>query len=149
VATKRLKLPRAPRRRRKKEEVEVATEEAPKEEAAAEETPKPVETEAVTDTEAAAPVVEAVTEGVKEVKEEVSKPLKVGRRLSARVGDFFKSKPKAEVAPPAKVDEHTPKIDEPVPVAPLENPASEGAEAKVEQSANPVEAVAPVVAATA
>jgi hypothetical protein len=29
------------------------------------------------------------------------------------------------VAPPAKVDELPPKIDEPTPVAPLENPASQ------------------------
>ena len=48
--------------------------------------------------------------------------MKVSRRLSARVGDLFKSKPKAEVSTPAKVDEHLPKVDELVPVAPLENP---------------------------
>jgi len=44
--------------------------------------------------------------------------------LSARVGEFFKSKPK-EVSPPAKVDEAPPKIEEPTPVAPLENPADD------------------------
>ena len=83
------------------------------------------------------------------------KAVKVGRRLSARVGDFFKTKPKAEVTPPAKVDEHPPKIDEPTPVAPLENPASESApapESKIEETAKPVEpapAVTPVVAAAA
>jgi hypothetical protein len=75
---------------------------------------------------------------------------KVGRRLSARVGDLFKSRPKREVSPPAKVDEHPPKIDEPVPVAPLENPATETApEPKVEESAKLVDAPAPVVAAAA
>ena len=68
------------------------------------------------------------------------KALKVSRRLSARVGDFFKVKPKAEVATPAKVDEYPPKIGQVEPVAPLENPASEAAKA---------EASAPVVAATA
>jgi len=31
-----------------------------------------------------------------------------------------------EVTTSVKVDEHPPKIDEPTPVAPLENPASEG-----------------------
>lgn len=65
------------------------------------------------------------------------KPKKVSRRLSARVGEFFKSKPKAEVATPAKVDEHPPKIDEPAPVAPLENPASEPV-AETEAPAAPI-----------
>lgn len=88
------------------------------------------------------------------------KALKVTRRLSARVGGFFKSKPKEEHAVPPKVDENPPKIDEPTPVAPLENPATE---ATPETPAAPVEAekaveepkpvdttpVAPVVAATA
>lgn len=83
------------------------------------------------------------------MKEE-KKALKVGRRLSARVGDLFKSKPKPEVTPPAKVDEHPPKIDEPEPVAPLENPASDDVpKVEGEESAQPVEAAAPVVAATA
>lgn len=64
---------------------------------------------------------------------------------------------------PAKVDEHPPKIDEPEPVAPLENPASEAPEAAVpavvDTSAIPVAAeepkpvetpvAAPVVAAAA
>jgi hypothetical protein len=49
---------------------------------------------------------------------------KFSRRISLRVGDFFK-KSKSEVPTTAKVDEHPPKIDEPTPVAPLENPASE------------------------
>ena len=83
------------------------------------------------------------------------KALKIGRRLSARVGDLFsRGKPKPEVATPAKVDEHPPKIDEPTPVAPLENPASEPAvpESKPEETAKPIEAapaVTPVVAAAA
>ena len=46
--------------------------------------------------------------------------------------------------------EHPPKIDEPVPVAPLENPATETApEPKVEESAKLVDAPAPVVTAAA
>ena len=58
-----------------------------------------------------------------------AKPAKVGRRLSARVGDLFKARAKTEVTP-ARVDEPPPKIDEPKinepkPVAPLENPAKE------------------------
>ena len=72
--------------------------------------------------------------------------MKVGRRLSARVGDFFKSKPKAEVHTPAKVDEYPPVITAVHPVGPLENPATEGP--KAEEGAK-VEASAPVVAATA
>jgi ABC-type uncharacterized transport system involved in gliding motility auxiliary subunit len=78
--------------------------------------------------------------------------VKVGRRLSARVGDFFKGKPKAEVTPPAKVDEHPPKIDSPAPVAPLENPATESAAAPESKPAEPIEpapAATPVVAAAA
>ena len=76
-----------------------------------------------------------------------AKALKISRRLSARVGDFFKPKPKSEHTTPAKVDEHPPKIDKPETIAPLENPATEGA--KVEEPAKPVEAAAPVVAAAA
>lgn len=94
-------------------------------------------------------------------KEEKIKPSRVARRLSARVGDFFKQKPKQEVSTPAKVDEHPPKIDEPTPVAPLENPASqpaaapaaaEPAPAAVEEPAKPVEpvpAATPIIAAAA
>ena len=63
-----------------------------------------------------------------------AKPAKVGRRLSARVGDLFKAKAKTEVTParvdepPPKIDEpkiDEPKINEPKPVAPLANPAKE------------------------
>lgn len=46
--------------------------------------------------------------------------VKLSRRISTRVGDLFKPKPKPKPAP-AIVDEFPPKIDEPVPVAPLEN----------------------------
>jgi hypothetical protein len=47
--------------------------------------------------------------------------------LSARVGEFFRTtKPKDKEAAPTKVDENPPTIDEPAPVAPLENPAIEG-----------------------
>lgn len=66
-----------------------------------------------------------------EKKEEKPKSPKVGRRLSARVGDFFKPKHK-EPAVPAKVveaEDAPPKIEEPTPVAPLENPAAEEGEA--------------------
>lgn len=92
-------------------------------------------------------------------EDKILKPSKVARRLSARVGDFFKQKPKQEVSTPAKVDEHPPKIDEPAPVAPLENPASDSAAAAAdpapaatEEPAKPVEpvpAATPVVAAAA
>lgn len=52
----------------------------------------------------------------------------MGRRLSARVNDFFKSRTR-EVSHPAKVDEAPPKLEEPAPVAPLENPATDSAPA--------------------
>ncbi|KAF8231287.1 hypothetical protein L208DRAFT_1277948, partial [Tricholoma matsutake] len=90
-------------------------------------------------------------------KEDKLKPSKVARRLSARVGDFFKQKPKHEISTPAKVDEHPPKIDEPAPVAPLENPATDSgapapAAAVAVEEPKPVEpvlAATPVVAAAA
>lgn len=84
--------------------------------------------------------------------------VKVGRRLSSRVGDLFKSK-KVESAVPSKVDENPPKIDEPTPVAPLENPAtsatgeaasaSAAAAAPAEEPKAEVPPAAPVVAAAA
>lgn len=91
-----------------------------------------------------------------EKKEKETRAAKVGRRLSARVGDLFKHKTK-EVSTPAKVDEHPPKIDEPTPVAPLENPASSEAApaeapAPIVEDAEPAEpapVVAPLVAAAA
>jgi len=157
---KKTKVSKSPKKEKKKEEVEAtATEEAPKETSATEapveaveavETVKEVEAAAVTETTTApeVPVVVAAIEEAKKevVKETPAKGLKVGRRLSARVGDFFKSKPKTEVTTPAKVDEYPPMIEQPEPVAPLEDPATEAA--KVEP-AKPVEASAPVVAATA
>jgi len=61
---------------------------------------------------------------------------KISRRLSARVGDLFKPKSKQpSESTPAKVEENPPKIDEPAPVAPLENPAAEtGAAAPAAES---------------
>ena len=74
---------------------------------------------------------------------------KVSRRLSSRVGELFKPK-KAETPTPAKVDENPPKIDEPAPVAPLENPATEAAAAPAEEpKVAEVPPAAPVVAAAA
>jgi hypothetical protein len=81
--------------------------------------------------------------------------VKVGRRLSSRVGDLFKPK-KVETATPAKVDENPPKIDEPAPVAPLENPATattadapEATPAIAEEPKVEAPPAAPVVAAAA
>jgi hypothetical protein len=64
----------------------------------------------------------------KKTEKKTATAAKVGRRLSSRVGDLFKPR-KAETPTPAKVDENPPKIDEPAPVAPLENPASTAVEA--------------------
>jgi len=147
---------KGPKKEKKKEEVEAtATMEAPMEVPAAEVPAAvaevPVETVKEAEAVVTAPEPAVVAEEVKMETPPVQKPegkaLKVTRRLSARVGDFFKQKPKAEVHPPAKVDELPPMIGEPVKVAPLENPASEAA--KVEEPAKTVEVVAPVVAATA
>jgi hypothetical protein len=82
--------------------------------------------------------------------------VKVGRRLSSRVGDLFKTRKVESTAPP-KVDENPPKIDEPAPVAPLENPATAATgDAPEATSAAPAEEpkaevppAAPVVAAAA
>lgn len=92
-----------------------------------------------------------------EKKEKENKAAKVGRRLSSRVGDLFRSKPKTELSTPAKVDEHPPVIDEPAPVAPLENPASsepaptEPAAPTTEETvpAEPALAATPVISAVA
>jgi hypothetical protein len=85
----------------------------------------------------------------------VSKAAKVGRRLSARVGDMFRTKAKGEVVTPAKVAEDPPKIDSPVTHGPLadpsENPAPAGpnpGETPTE-TAPPAPAAAPTVAAAA
>jgi len=157
---KKPKAPKSPKKEKKQEEaVTAAVEEAPKEaakEPAAVETPvvqvsEPPKEEAaepvVTETPAATTAV-APTEEDKPAAPQKGEPkaIKVGRRLSTRVADLFKAKPKSEVVTPAKVDEHPPKIDEPVPVAPLENPATEAAEVKAQE---PVEAAAPVITATA
>lgn len=78
------------------------------------------------------------------------KATKVSRRISARVTDFFKIK-KQEVNTPAKVDENPPVIDEPTPLPPLENPATD-APASTEppaEASEPAPAVAPVIAAAA
>lgn len=82
--------------------------------------------------------------------------VKVGRRLSSRVGELFRPKKVESTAPP-KVDENPPKIDEPTPVAPLENPATtatgDAAEATsaapAEEPKAEVPPAAPVVAAAA
>jgi hypothetical protein len=103
----------------------------------------------------AAPAAEATEAEAAEAKDELkeepktkkekspSAAAKVSRRLSARVGDFFKAKKhddKATAATSPKVDEEAPKLEEPAPVAPLENPAAEeGAakeETKVEETAH-------------
>jgi hypothetical protein len=151
------KKAKSPKKEKKKEEVEAtATAEAPKEASATEvpvevpvvpvevvETGKEAEP-VVAETPAAVPVV--VAEEPKETPK-AERAMKVSRRLSAKVGDFFKSKPKTEVTTPAKVDEHPPKIDKPEAIAPLENIDTEAA--KVEEPAKPVEASVPVVAAAA
>jgi hypothetical protein len=153
---KKAKAPKSPKKEKKKEEVETpATEEAPKPvetpavaaDTAAEhpkEVSEPVkETEtSAAETTAAAAVEEAPKE---EKKEDRHRAAKFTRRLSARVGDLFK-KSRSEVPTTAKVDEHPPKIDEPTPVAPLENPATETS-AQVATLAEPSELAKPVEAA--
>jgi hypothetical protein len=67
--------------------------------------------------------------------------MKVGRRLSARLVGFLPKTKTASEKDNAKVAEVPPKIEEPAPVAPLENPAAE-------KDAKPVE-TAPVVAVSA
>ena len=79
------------------------------------------------------------------------KKAKVGRRISARVTDFFKIK-KQEVNTPAKVDENPPVIDEPTPLPPLENPATDAPPAPTApavEASEPAPAVTPVIAAAA
>lgn len=75
------------------------------------------------------PVPETTPEEVK--MKSKSSPLKISRRLSARVGELFKPRAR-EVNTPAKVDEAPPKIEEPTPVAPLENPAADSTPANGE-----------------
>jgi len=71
--------------------------------------------------------------------------VKVGRRLSSRVNELFKSKKVESTAPP-KVDENPPKIDEPAPVAPLENPATTATGDAAEATSAPAAAAAPAPA---
>lgn len=73
--------------------------------------------------------------------------VKVGRRLSARVTDLFKSK-KSESSTAAKIDENPPVIEEQAPVAPLEHPAVEPP-AQAEDPKPEVPPAAAVVAAAA
>ena len=51
--------------------------------------------------------------------------LRAARRISVRVGELFEGRRTKDVGTPAKVDEEPPKIEEPTPVAPLENPAAD------------------------
>jgi len=166
-----VKVPKSPKKEKKKDEIEAPPAEEPVPEAVAdsstvatEEPAKAEETpaDAVKETETAPTEAsgEPAHEDHKEKKED-EKKARLARRLSSRVGDFFKPKAKTEVATPAKVDEHPPKIDEPAPVAPLENPATETAPAGAAAEPAPeptapieepkIEAppVAPVVAAAA
>lgn len=88
---------------------------------AAVETPLPTETKAEEKKE------EKATEKKETIKESRPKPsaAKMGRRLSARVGDLFKGKPKSTTdSTPTKATDAAPKLDKPEPVAPLENPAA-------------------------
>jgi len=161
---KKSKAPKSPKKEKKKEEVETP---------ALEETPKPEETLAATDVAAEPP--KEVSEPVKETETpaaEASVPAeasvaaeatgekkeerkyKFSRRLSARVGDLFKKKSEAPTT--ARVDELPPKIDEPTPVAPLENPATDAsvpaetpAETEPAKSVEAVPTATPIVAAAA
>jgi hypothetical protein len=113
--------------------------------------PSPEQTESAAPVPATAPVPAAVPNEA-EVKpaaneEKTALKAKIGRRLSARVGDFFKPKSKSEVTTPLRVAENPPMIDVPEPVAPLDNPASEAA--KVEEPSEPAEVTTPVIAAAA
>jgi hypothetical protein len=165
---KKSKAPKSPKKTGKSEEADTPAKDTPTKSVPAVEVTEPTQelTQEVTEpTEpviAAASVPDAVPGNAKaeepapeekrltKTEKAEVKALKVGRRLSARVGDFFKSKPKSEVTPPAKVDENPPKIDEPEPVAPLENPASQAVrEATVEEPVKPAEVTTPVIAATA
>lgn len=127
---------------------DVKPEEAPAPEPVVDAAPVPAEpvkeAETPAPAEAEAPVPEATPEEPKkeeekkeEKKEEKEEkggrsPLKISRRLSARVGEFFKPRSK-EVNHPVKVDEAPPKIEEPAPVAPLENPAADSTPATAEE----------------
>jgi hypothetical protein len=84
------------------------------------EAPAPVEPEA--------PVPQTTSEEVQPKDEGGdAKPSKsrVNRRLSSRITSLFTTPHKRRAEPPAKLNEAPPKIDEPTPVAPLENPAAD------------------------
>ncbi|KAG6376443.1 NOL1/NOP2/sun family-domain-containing protein [Boletus reticuloceps] len=119
---------------------------------AVDETPAPVEPAAESAPAETAAAEAPKEEKVDEKKEKDVKAMKVSRRISARVTEFFKAK-KAEVNAPAKVDENPPVIDQPTPLPPLEHPATDAtAAATTEQpaeSSEPAPAAAPVIAATA
>jgi len=90
------------------------------------------------------PATEEATkvEDKKPEEKKANQAIKVGRRLSARVNGFFSpKKTKEDAVVPAKVDEGAPQIEEPAPVAPLEDSA-----AKKEEGAP---TTTPVVAAAA
>lgn len=123
---------------------------------------EPEEAVKTTETSAEEPVSAPVAEAPKaeekkaeEKKLEEKKPSKAGRRLSARVTGFFKPKHRPEETSPlpAKVDENPPKIDEPTPVAPLENPTEEAKTAEVApettEETKPAESSTTAVSATA
>jgi hypothetical protein len=57
----------------------------------------------------------------------------VPRRLASRVGKFFRQTAKTEAIDLVKVDERPPEIEEPYPVAFLENPPAPEAAASAEQ----------------
>jgi hypothetical protein len=133
------------------------SETAPAAEVAAEAEPAAEATEVPTTTEVAeAPKEEAVRShyfcplsllSYNYLQKEEKKPekeKKVGRRLSSRVTELWKFKSKsAPSTPPAKVEEHPPKIEEPTPVAPLENPAETEAAVVSTDEAKPVEETKP------
>jgi len=145
--------PKSPKRK----EAETPVEEAPK----PEETPATAEAVAEAPNDVTEPVKESETPAVdtpavvaepkeeKKEKEKGSSKIKFTRRMSAVVGDYFR-KNKSDVPATAKVDEHPPKIDEPTPVAPLENPASESSVPAVTpaEPSEPAKPVEPALAAT-
>jgi len=128
------------------------TEEAP---VPATETPAETSTEPATTTDVSnEETKESSKEKKAERKDARQSAVKVGRRLSSRVGEFFKPK-KAETATPAKVDENPPTIDSPPPVEPLEHPATassadnSGSAPAPEEPKTEAPPVVPVVAAAA
>jgi hypothetical protein len=73
-----------------------------------------------------------VKEEKKDTKEDKKEDrVKFARRISARITSPFTQRKKVDT--PSKVEEAAPKIDEPKPIAPLENPASDLNPIKVEE----------------